>query len=99
MRRTGETFAARYEAELVLIEFFALLVLLFFLSSGPAHNPVSQAEAPPAAVQPAQSPGPAKEVEQPVPANAKPGKAMSASPSAGRLLRRGVAAVSAGEQL
>lgn len=72
MRRTGETFAARYEAELVLIEFFALLVLLFFLSSGPAPNPVSQAEAPPAAVQPAGPPAPAKAVEPPA---APPSKA------------------------
>ncbi len=73
MRRTGETFDTRYEAELVLIEFFALLVLLFLLSSGPAPNPVSPA-APALAAPPAATPVPAKEVEPP----ATPGKPASA---------------------
>ena len=70
MHRAGETFERRYEAELVLIELFALLVLLFLLSSG-APNPVSHSAAPPAA-QPVAAPAPAKPVEQPVAAPAKP---------------------------
>ena len=73
MRRTGATFDTRYEAELVLIEFFALLVLLFLLSSGPAPNPVSPA-APALAAPPAATPAPAKEGEPP----AAPGKSASA---------------------
>lgn len=72
MRRTGETFDARYEAELVLIEFFALLVLLFLLSTGPAPNPVSQGAAPPEAVSPAASPDPVKEVAPPATQPRKP---------------------------
>ena len=71
MQRTGETFERRYEAELVLIELFALLVLLFLLSSGAAPNPVSHSMASPAS-QPAAAPVPAKPVEQPVAAPAKP---------------------------
>ena len=61
MQRTGATFDARYEAELVLIEFFALLVLLFLLASGPAPTPVSQTAVRPVATQPAASPAPAKQ--------------------------------------
>jgi lipoprotein-anchoring transpeptidase ErfK/SrfK len=72
MRRTGETFDTRYEAELVLIEFFALLVLLFLLSSGPAPDPVSHAAAPPVAVQPVAVPAPAKAVEGPAAEPKKP---------------------------
>lgn len=70
MRRTAETFDKRYEAELVLIEFFALLVLLFLLSSGPAPNPVSHAAAPPATVQPVSAP--AKQMEEPAAEPKKP---------------------------
>ncbi len=95
MRRPGETFDARYEAELVLIEFFALLVLLFLLSSGPAPNPVSHTGAPPVAVQPA--PAPAKAVERPAAAPAKP-QARSASAPGRRAAAREIAAT-AGEQL
>lgn len=72
MTRTGDTFAARYEAELVLIEFFALLVLLFLLSSGPAPNPVSPEAAPAGAAPPATAPAPAKPVEQPAAVPAAP---------------------------
>ena len=71
MQRTGETFERRYEAELVLIELFALLVLLFLLSSGAAPNPVSRSVASPA-TQPAAAPVPAKPVEQPAAAPLKP---------------------------
>jgi hypothetical protein len=71
MQRTGETFERRYEAELVLIELFALLVLLFLLSSGAAPSPVSHSVASPAA-QPVAAPAPAKAVEQPVSAPVKP---------------------------
>ena len=71
MQRTGETFERRYEAELVLIELFALLVLLFLLSSGAAPNPVSHSVASPAA-QPLATPSPAKPVQQPAVAPAKP---------------------------
>lgn len=40
MRRTSDTFDARYQAELVLIELFALLVLLFLLSTGASSSSV-----------------------------------------------------------
>ena len=69
MQRTGETFEKRYEAELVLIELFALLVLLFLLSTGAAPGPVSHSVTSPP-VQPMSAP--AKPVEQPTAAPAKP---------------------------
>lgn len=72
MRRTGGAFDARYEAELVLIELFALLVLLFLLSSGPAPDPVSHSA--PAVAAPPATPLPAKEMEPPA-VPAKPASA------------------------
>jgi hypothetical protein len=52
MRRTRDTFDARYQAELILIELFAVLVLLFLLSTGASPSPVtaraSAVAAPPA---------------------------------------------------
>ena len=71
MQRTGETFEKRYEAELVLIELFALLVLLFLLSSGATPNPVSHSTASPVP-EPAVAPTPAKPVEQPAVVPVKP---------------------------
>jgi len=64
MRRIGDAFDARHEAELVLIELFALLVLLFLLGSGAASNPVSPGVATPGA-EPVVAPAPAKPVNQP----------------------------------
>ncbi|HYX69764.1 MAG TPA: L,D-transpeptidase [Terriglobales bacterium] len=71
MQRTGETFERRYEAELVLIELFALLVLLFLLSAGAAPSPASHSAASPVA-QPAAAPASVKPVEQPAGAPVKP---------------------------